>query len=407
MLVQRLLRDVTMRLAALVAVAGCAAAPQSTGVPYLDDRDQRRSELVATLVDPANGYSQLRLAEYALASGGWDALAEWNPPVEPLAADGTPTGPSAALDLDIDPTDTDALRALGEQAFFQYPVQRVPAATATSDGVWSDPDRGLGGLVAISSTGALEGSCATCHASTRAGSLVPGLGNERFDLGRLMVNAGEVPPSDVALHLAWGPGRVDVTTTAGSEPVRIPDLRAVQLLTYLQADADVAQIDLEALAIRLETLIITSSNEAIRPPRIIALALATYVWSLADQFPPATDTSSNGAALFAANCAGCHAPPAFTGEPVALADVGTDPTIGVSAVRGTGAYRVPSLRGVGLRALLLHDGSLPSLDAMFDPARLAAGFTGGVRPGAVPGHMFGLDLDAADRADLIAFIQAL
>jgi hypothetical protein len=222
-----------------------------------------------------------------------------------------------------------------------------------------------------------------------------------------MVDAGEVAPSDVAAHLAWGPGRVDVTTIAGTEPVRIPDLRAVQLLTFLQADADVAQLDVEALAIRLETLMITSVNETSRPPRVVALALATYVWSLAEQFSPVTDTTSNGAVVFANNCAGCHVPPAFTGDPVPLADVGTDPIVGDSAVRGTGSYRVPSLRGVSLRALLLHDGSLPSLDAMFDPSRTGSDFSGGVRPGVVPGHVFGLDLDDADRAALLAYLDEL
>jgi len=386
-----------------IAIVGCADAPQPTGVPYLDDRAQRRAELEQILADPSNGYSQLRLQNYALASGGWDALAEWNPAVALIAADGS-TGSARALDVDIDPLDDAALLALGEQAFFTYPVQPVPPGIA-SDGVWSDATRGLGGLLALDAGDKL-GSCATCHSSVRGGALVPGLGNERFDLGRAVVEGGEVDANDVAAYLAWGPGRVDVTTLTGTEPVRIPDLRAVQLLTFLQADADVAQPDLEALAIRLETLIITSTNETARPPRIVALALARYVWSLADQFAPA-DASSAGAAVFAASCASCHVPPAFTGPPVPIDVVGTDPTIGDSLVRGTGAYRVPSLRGVGMRALLLHDGSLPSLDAMFDPARTGASYDGGVRAGAVPGHVFGLDLADADRSALLAYLEAL
>jgi hypothetical protein len=386
-----------------VAVAGCADAPHSTGVPYLDDRAQRRSELEQVLVDPSNGYSQLRLQNYALASGGWDALAEWNPAVATVAADGS-TGSSAPLDVDIDPLDDAALLALGEQAFFTYPVQPVPNGIASA-GVWSDPARGRGGLVALDD-GRLYGSCATCHSSVRAGALVPGLANEHFDLGEAVVQSGEVAATNVAAYLAWGPGRLDVTTLAGTEPVRIPDLRAVHLLTFLQADADVAQVDLDALAIRLETLMITSTDETARPPRVVALAIARYLWSLADQFAPA-DTSSDGAAVFAANCASCHVPPAFTGAPVRLDVIGTDPTIGDSLVRGTGAYRVPSLRGVGLRALLLHDGSLPSLDAMFDPARLDASYAGGVRAGAVPGHVFGLDLSDSDRSSLLAYLEAL
>jgi mono/diheme cytochrome c family protein len=387
-----------------VVIVGCADAPGPTGVPYLDDRAQRRAELEQILVDPANGYSELRLQNYAHSSGGWDALSEWNPSVAPIAADGS-TGSSAPLDVDIDPLDDAALLALGEQAFFTYPVQPVPLGIA-SDGVWSDATRGLGGLVALDGGTQLFGSCATCHGSVRDGSLVPGLGNEHFDLGHAMVQADAVDASDVAAYLSWGPGRVDVTTHAGSEPVRIPDLRAVRLLTFLQADADVAQLDLEALAIRLETLIITSTGETTRPPRIVALALARYVWSLADQFAPA-DASSDGAAVFAANCASCHVPPAFTGAPVPLDVVGTDPTIGDSLVRGTGSYRVPSLRGVGRRALLLHDGSLPSLDAMFDPTRLGSDYDGGVRVGAVPGHVFGLDLSDSDRGALLAYLEAL
>jgi hypothetical protein len=68
---------------------------------------------------------------------------------------------------------------------------------------------------------------------------------------------------------------------------------------------------------------------------------------------------------------------------------------------------VPSLHGVGARGLLLHDGAVSSLAALFDPARTGASFTGGVRPGAVPGHVFGLDLDDGARADLIAYLQSL
>jgi hypothetical protein len=57
---------------------------------------------------------------------------------------------------------------------------------------------------------------------------------------------------------------------------------------------------------------------------------------------------------------------------------------------------------------LLHDASLPSLDAMFDPTRTTALFSGGTRGvGAVPGHVFGLGLDAATRSDLVAYLSGL
>jgi hypothetical protein len=210
---------------------------------------------------------------------------------------------------------------------------------------------------------------------------------------------------------AWGPGRVDVSTAAGVEPARIPDLRPVRWLTHLQQDGTVRAPDMETLAIRIETLLVTSSQAVLRPPRVVALALAAYVRSLAAALP-ATDqaagASPRGASVFAAACAGCHAPPGLTGPPVALETVGTDPTLGLSSERGTGFYRVPSLRGVGTRGPLLHDGTIASVGALFDPARLTSAFTDRLHgTGAVAGHLYGLDLPDDDRQALIAYLDAL
>jgi mono/diheme cytochrome c family protein len=185
----------------------------------------------------------------------------------------------------------------------------------------------------------------------------------------------------------------------------------VKWLSYLQADATVAKRDLSTLAIRLETLVVTSNSQVLRPPRIVALALAAYVSSLAGGLPAwesAVAASPAGASTFASRCASCHVPPALTGPPVPLAVVGTDPTLGESSDRGTGGYRVPSLHGVGTRGPLLHDGTVPSIRAMLDPSRITPAFTGKLHgEGAVPGHPFGLDLGDADRAALVQFLGAL
>ena len=69
------------------------------------DARARREALVASLVNPSNGYSALRLAHYATGGDGdWDRLPEWNPP-------------DAALDITANPL------VLGEAAFFRYPAQ--------------------------------------------------------------------------------------------------------------------------------------------------------------------------------------------------------------------------------------------------------------------------------------------
>jgi hypothetical protein len=165
------------------------------------------------------------------------------------------------------------------------------------------------------------------------------------------------------------------------------------------------------LAIRIETLLITASGQVVRPPRVIALALAAYVDSLADALPAvesAAAASPAGARIFAAQCASCHAPPALSGAAVPLAVIGTDDTLGLSSDRGTGTYRVPSLRGVSTRGPLLHDGTLPSLSVMFDPVRETNAFTGRLHgSGAVLGHRFGLDLSESDRAALVAYLSLL
>jgi hypothetical protein len=80
---------------------------------------------------------------------------------------------------------------------------------------------------------------------------------------------------------------------------------------------------------------------------------------------------------------------------VPLDRVGTDARVGLSSERGTGTYRVPSLRGASARGALLHDLSVPSLEALLDPARTAGG------------HVFGKNLDAAARAALLDYVKAL
>ncbi len=94
--------------------------------------------------------------------------------------------------------------------------------------------------------------------------------------------------------------------------------------------------------------------------------------------------------------------------------VNTDPTLTLTTRRGTGFYKVPSLRGVWYRGPFEHNGSVATLEDWFNPARtndnyVPTGWKGppGTRTRAVKGHESGLDLSEGDRGALIAFLKTL
>jgi mono/diheme cytochrome c family protein len=169
-------------------------------------------------------------------------------------------------------------------------------------------------------------------------------------------------------------------------------------------------------------------------PDHMAYALAQYLFSLE---PPANPNlidprAARGKQVFESEaCGSCHTPPLYTNNKLTPAkgftppadhprkadimpiSVGTDPNLALKTRKGTGLYKVPSLKGVWYRGLLSHDGSVATLEDWFDPARLRedyvpTGFKGyKVTRRAVPGHEFGLKLSPEDRAALIAFLRTL
>ena len=170
-----------------------------------------------------------------------------------------------------------------------------------------------------------------------------------------------------------------------------------------------------------------------RTPDALLYALARYIYSL--QPPrnpnPVDESARAGEQIFrGAGCPNCHTPPFYTNNKLTLAEgvtlpeserrqadilpisVGTDPNLALKTRKATGLYRVPSLRMVWLDRAFLHDGSIGSLEEMFNPARLKDDFRSSnwipATPAhAVKGHPFGLNLSAGDRARLVAFLRTL
>lgn len=171
-----------------------------------------------------------------------------------------------------------------------------------------------------------------------------------------------------------------------------------------------------------------------RLPDEALFALASYIYSL--QPPPNPnpfdEKASVGQKIFAREgCVTCHTPPLYTNNHLTLAQgftpapdtpalldilpisVGTDPGLALDTRKGTGYYKIPSLKGVWYRGHYLHDGAAASLEEMFDPNRLSETYVpdGWLPPGmtsrAIKGHEFGLKLKPNEREQLIAFLRTL
>jgi hypothetical protein len=163
-------------------------------------------------------------------------------------------------------------------------------------------------------------------------------------------------------------------------------------------------------------------------------ALALYIYSLEPPRNPNPydENAKAGQRIFAREgCVGCHTPPLYTNNRLTLAEgftpakdklpsvdvmpisVGTDPGLALKTRKGTGYYKVPSLKGVWYRGHFLHDGAATGLEEIFDPDRLkdthvpGGWCPPGLKTHAIKGHKFGLSLDQQERDELIAFLRTL
>lgn len=164
-------------------------------------------------------------------------------------------------------------------------------------------------------------------------------------------------------------------------------------------------------------------------------ALTQYIYSLQppenpNKFPE--NLLVRGERVFIqAGCVTCHTPPLFTNnkltpvngfEPpeshftkydIFNVSVETDSVSALYSRRGTGYYKIPSLRGVWFRSAFFHNGNLTTLEEVLDSARLHDNYVPtGFRPPhlktmPVKGHTFGTDLSEADKQALIAFLKTL
>lgn len=400
--IRHLLTPTVLCLGLLAACETPPGAHPDDPAPYLEDRSFRRAVLERDLLSHDNLYARRRLDSYALEGEGWDLLPTRDPPSRALT-DEDRERLRMGLPLQVDPAELASLEPpelpvdaqewaqLGRRVMAEYPLRAdLALRTLASEpggleraGYLRRPDADwVGARVFLDDDGEAQvaPTCGQCHCSDEPwGELTPTLGNKAMDVG-------------------LGPGLVDVLPDGVDAPFAVPDLGGLASMPYLQQNANWVNSEPSTLAIRCETLFVTANGERSRIPRTLAWAIA--VWIRSQPFPPplvSGEPDPAGREVFeGAGCPACHPPPDYTSDRlVSIEEVGTDVRARLSPWRVTGYARIPSLRGVGRTGPYLHDGSVSSLPLLFSPKR------------GVPGHPWGQELGAADRAALVRFLESI
>jgi hypothetical protein len=255
-------------------------------------------------------------------------------------------------------------------------------------------------------------------------------------------------PSELA-KLAFNPHGV-IPRNNGSPfyGTRVPDLHLLRYSRYIDATGTHRLRGPEDIA-RYAALINTADPMDFGTHRFLTDAQRRVQYRFADEVlyaigvyllslepprnpnPPPADLVARGQAIFRREkCESCHPRPDDTtgrlrwrrGDPprdhpfwndIHRVSIGTDPGLALRTRKGTGFYKIPSLRGLWYRPRLLHDASIVSLEELFDEARLSANYERkgwsppGVTRGPIPGLEFLTKLPAGDKQALIAFLRSL
>lgn len=253
----------------------------------------------------------------------------------------------------------------------------------------------------------------------------------------------------VAANKAMPAGVLACHNSSPVSPVQVPDLIGVKDHKYLDHTGHMLHREIGDM-MRFSAFVQGNTTERFGEHKLPVMgpgfvfqermsdaqlyALARYLYSL--QPPPNPNKfgalAARGQKIFdQEGCAACHTPPLYTNNALTPAEgftpptdhltryaitptsVGTDPTLALKTRKGTGYYKVPSLKGVWYRGPFEHNGSVARLEDWFDPRRTSddyvpTGFVGfGLKTRAVKGHPFGLNLTAEERKALIAFLKTL
>lgn len=260
----------------------------------------------------------------------------------------------------------------------------------------------------VALSGSRSMSCASCHKPDRnwTDGLARAVGHRGNELAR---------KTPTLLNLAWGwsffwDGRAKSLEEQALGPIQSEDemnLPIPELVKRLSEDEEYRS--LFARAFPGEKLQGETVGKAIATfVRTISSGDAPFDRWIAGDEQAISESAKRGFLVFngAGACVKCHTGWGFTN--FSFADTGL-----LSADRGRGkvlgdtdadfTFKTPTLRNVAERAPYMHDGSLPTLEAVVE--HYAAGGT--VRRETTKLFLEPLKLGARDKADLVAFLKTL
>jgi mono/diheme cytochrome c family protein len=406
----------TYRLLALLLLACCRRQPAgdvcfariddpvAVANRFGKDAGLRRDCLVRSLENQQNHYARERITRYTPQDWGKLRVADFKTrPVRPADL-GRPTPKPDETWQTIPsgdfPTTAEGLAKRGLQVFTRFPAQleesmfpvlRDPAGPARY-GLWQTSES-VGGLVWVSLPGGVFPAltCSSCHASTgEDGQLRLGVPHHLFDIGKAKDDGMHMR----GLYSTWGPGREDIAADGQDNPVVMADLRPVRFQSHLHRTANVRN-SLMALALRVETGMITAYNSKVRPEARDAFALAYFLWTLGDSLDTQAAQRHSGRPILERHCSACHQGPALAGPPILPATIHSPVATMPNTSRGTGKIRVPSLLGVSARRLLLYGGQAHGIDEFLNPDRQQGG------------HAVGATLTDGERREIATYLKSL
>jgi cytochrome c peroxidase len=308
------------------------------------------------------------------------------------------------------PTTTPATPTLAE---LMEPYQRAESIPFPPDNPYSEAKEKLGRMLFFDPilSGSRTVSCGSCHN--------PGL--SWADGRKLAAGVGQMElHTPTLIDVAWVPvlgwdGKYRSLESVAFGPLLAPlsmnntEPEIIGRLTgipgYVQAFAKAfpgAETEPKITRPHIEQAIATFE-------RTIQAGRAPFDRWIAGDETAISESAKRGFVLFngKASCADCHQGPSFTDFSFHDIGIAGEDDIGRGRLFPTGvklqhAFKVPTLRDVSRRAPYMHDGSLPTLEAVVDEYN-----TGGIDRPSRSSLIHPLGLTADEKRDLVTFLKTL